>query len=172
MIGTTSSLITMMNKEYKAFNESKSTMVPLKEKIDRAIVEEKNEKASELMEELFQDNNFINTQQVIAYAKTMKTQGKTKELWQQLNTMYLKNPSASYADFSRDISTIIDYPSPELKKLWMERQMEWGSQDVEFLKDYYTNFNTDENTVIIEQVLEVVYEQNPVKKTAICTMTF
>ncbi|TVZ15408.1 DUF2194 domain-containing protein [Maribacter sp. MAR_2009_72] len=161
LIGTTSSLITKMNKEYKAFNESKSTMVPLKEKIDRAIVEEKNEKASELMEELFQDNNFINTQQVIAYAKTMKTQGKTKELWEQLNTMYLKNPSASYADFSRDISTISDYPSPELKKLWMERQMEWGSQDVEFLKDYYTNFNTDDNTVIIEQVLEVVYEQEP-----------
>ena len=161
LIGTTSSLITKMNKEYRSFNKSKETMVPLKEQIDRAIVEEKNEKAADLMEELFQDNNFVNTQQVIAYAKTMKERGKTKELWEQINKMYLKNPSASYADFSREISVISDYPSPELKKLWMERQMEWGSQDISFLKDYYNSFNTVENANIIEQVLEVTYELEP-----------
>lgn len=161
LIGTTSSLITKMNKDYKAFNESKETRVPLKEKIDRAIVEEKNEKASDLMEELFNDNNFINTQQVIAYAKSMKERGKTKELWEQVNKMYLKNPSASYAGFSRHISAISDYPTPELKKLWMERQMEWGGQDVAFLKDYYNSFNTKQNANIIEQVLEVVYELEP-----------
>lgn len=164
LIGTTSSLITKMNKDYKAFNESKGTLVPLKEKIDRAIVEEKNEKASGLMEELFQKSNFINTQQVVAYANSMKERGKTKELWDQVNKMYLKNPSASYADFSREISIISEYPTPEIKKLWMERQMEWGDQNISFLKDYYNSFNTQDNTKIIEQVLEVVYELEPTQE--------
>lgn len=164
LIGTTSSLITKMNKDYKAFNERKEEMVPLKEKIDRAIVDEENEKASDLMEELFDNNNFVNTQQVVAYAKTMKESGKTKELWEQINTMYLNNPSASYADFSRHISAISDYPTAALKKLWMERQMEWGNQDIAFLKDYYKSFNTSDNTTIIEQVLEVVYELEPTQE--------
>ena len=161
LIGTTSSLITKINKDYKAFNKSKETIVPLKEKIDRLVAEEKSEQASELMEELFEDNKFINTQQIISYATFMKQRGKTKELWDQIDKMYLKNPSASYAEFSWRVSSVSNYPSPELKKLWMERQMEWGKEDISFLKDYYNSFNTKENANVIEQVLEVLYEKQP-----------
>jgi tetratricopeptide (TPR) repeat protein len=161
LIGTTSSLITKIYKDYKAFNKNKETMVPLKEKIDRLVADEKSEQALELMEELFEDNKFINTQQIVAYAKFMKQQGKTKELWDQIDKMYLKNPSASYADFSRRVSSISNYPSTELKKLWMERQMEWGKEDIFFLKDYYNAFNTKQNANVIEQVLEVLYTKQP-----------
>jgi tetratricopeptide (TPR) repeat protein len=161
LIGTTSSLITKMNKDYEAFNKSKETMVPIKEKIDRLIVEEKTEKATQLMEELFEDNKYINTQQVVAYAKSMKERGMEKQLWDRINELYLKNPSASYADFSRQVSYVSTYPSIELKKLWMERQMEWEEKDVSFLKDYYKSFNTSDNTDKIDQVLEVLNEIEP-----------
>ncbi|APQ16699.1 DUF2194 domain-containing protein [Maribacter hydrothermalis] len=161
LIGTTSSLITKMNKDYADFNKRKETMVPLKEKIDRLVVEEKTEKAAQLMEELFEDNKFINTQQVVAYAKTMKERGMEKQLWERINKLYLKNPSASYADFSRQVSFVSTYPSIEIKKLWMERQMEWEEKDVSFLKDYYQSFNTSDNIEKIDQVLEVLYEIEP-----------
>ncbi|WP_419212545.1 DUF2194 domain-containing protein [Maribacter sp. X9] len=161
LTGTTSSLISKMNNEYKQFNKSKQTLVPLKEKIDRLVAEEKNEKASELMEELFEGNKFINTQQIVAYAKFMKERGKEKELWEQLNKLYLANPSVSYANFANRISTLSDYPSLALKKLWIERQLEWESENILLLKDYYTSFNTLENAEIIEQVLEVLNTVEP-----------
>ncbi|MEP2279344.1 hypothetical protein, partial [Maribacter sp.] len=161
LINTTSSLITNTNSDYKSYNQSKQTMVPLKQKIDRLIVEEKTEEATNLMEKLFKDNKFINTQQIVNYAEGMEAQGKTDELWSQLNSLYLKNPSSSYADFSRDISTVSNYPSPAIKKMWMERQMEWGQNDVTILKEYYENFNTEDNTEIIEQVLEVLQTIEP-----------
>ena len=161
LIGTTSSLITKTHKDYKAFNESKATMVPLKEKIDKLVVEEKTGQATKLMEELFQDNKFINTQQIVSYAKFMKDSGKENELWQKLDELYMKNPSASYADFSRLITAISDYPSKKTKQLWMERQMEWDEKDISFLKDYYNSFNTEQNAEKIEQVLEVLYALEP-----------
>ncbi|MEP2236805.1 MAG: DUF2194 domain-containing protein [Maribacter sp.] len=161
LIGTTSSLITNTKSDYKSYNQSKQTMVPLKQKIDRLIVEEKTEEATNLMEKLFKDNKFINTQQIVSYAEGMEAQGKTDELWSQLNSLYLKNPSSSYADFSRDISTVSNYPSPTIKKMWMERQMEWGQNDVTILKEYYENFNTEDNTEIVEQVLEVLQTIEP-----------
>ncbi|MDP5061889.1 MAG: DUF2194 domain-containing protein, partial [Maribacter sp.] len=161
LIGTTSTLITNTNTDYKSYNKSKQTMVPLKQKIDRLVVEEKTEEATNLMEKLFKDNKFINTQQIVAYAEGMNKQGKSNELWSQLNDLYVKNPSSSYADFSRDISTVSNYPSPAVKKMWMERQMEWGQNDVTILKDYYQNFNTEDNSKIIEQVLEVMYTLEP-----------
>jgi len=161
LISTTSSLITKTNKDYKAFNESKATMVPLKEKIDKLVVEEKAAQATKLMEELFEDNKFINTQQIVSYAKFMKDNGKEKELWQQLDELYTNNPSASYADFSRHIIAISDYPSKKTKQLWMERQMEWNEKDIRFLKDYYNSFNSEQNAEKIEQVLEVLYALEP-----------
>ncbi|WP_282075788.1 DUF2194 domain-containing protein [Maribacter aquivivus] len=164
LIGTTSTLITNTKSDYKSYNKSKQTMVPLKQKIDRLVVEEKTEEASNLMEKLFKDNKFINSQQIVTYAKSMEAQGKTDQLWSQLNELYLKNPSSSYADFSRNISSVSHYPSPTVKKMWMERQMEWGQNDVSILKEYYDNFNTDYNTEIIEQVLEVLYTIEPTEQ--------
>lgn len=161
LIGTTSTLITNTKNDYKSYNKSKQTMVPLKQKIDRLVVEEKTEQATNLMEKLFKDNKFINAQQIVTYAEGMEAQGKTEELWSQLNGIYLKNPSSSYADFSRSISTVSNYPSPTVKKMWMERQMEWGQNDEAILKEYYQDFNTDDNTKIIEQVLEVLYTIEP-----------
>ncbi|MGO4921355.1 DUF2194 domain-containing protein [Maribacter spongiicola] len=172
LIGTTSTLITNTNSDYKSYNKSKQTMVPLKQKIDRLVVEEKTEEATNLMEKLFKDNKFINTQQIVSYAESMEKQGKTDELWSQLNGLYLKNPSSSYADFSRDISSVSNYPSPAVKKLWMERQMEWGKNDVTILKDYFQNFNTEDNSKIIEQVLEVMYTLEPTENNKLTYYEF
>lgn len=172
LIGTTSTLITNTKSEYKSYNKSKQTMVPLKQKIDRLVVEEKTEEATNLMEKLFKDNKFINTQQIVTYAEGMEKQGKTVELWSQLNGLYVKNPSSSYADFSRDISTVSNYPSPGVKKMWMERQMEWGQNDVTILKDYYQNFNTEDNSKIIEQVLEVMYTLEPTENNKLTYYEF
>ena len=172
LIGNTSTLITNTKSDYKSYNKSKQTMVPLKQKIDRLIVEEKTEEATNLMEKLFKDNKFINSQQIVTYAKGMESQGKTDQLWSQLNGLYLKNPSGSYADFSRDISTVSNYPSPAIKKMWMERQMEWGQNDVTILKEYYNNFNTDDNTEIIEQVLEVLYTIEPTEENKLTYYEF
>ncbi|CAN0604625.1 unnamed protein product, partial [Ectocarpus sp. 12 AP-2014] len=83
------------------------------------------------------------------------------ELWSQLDQLYQKNPSNSYADFSRDISIVSNYPTPTIKKMWIERQMEWGQNDPVLLKEYYQNFNTEDNTEIIEQVLSVLYSLEP-----------
>ncbi|KKN80124.1 hypothetical protein LCGC14_0333170 [marine sediment metagenome] len=172
LIGTTSTLITTTKSDYKSYNKSKQTMVPLKQKIDRLVVEEKTEQSTNLMEKLFKGNKFINAQQIVTYAEGMEKQGKAEELWSQLNDMYLKNPSSSYADFSRNISTVSNYPSPAVKKIWMERQMEWGQNDVAILKEYYQDFNTDDNTEIIEQVLEVLYTKEPTEENKLTYYEF
>ena len=161
LIGTTSTLITNTNNDYKAYNRSKQTMVPLKKKINRLVVEEKTKEATNLMEKLFDNNKFINSQEIVTYAEGMEAQGKTEELWSQLDQLYQKNPSSSYAGFSRDISIVSNYPTPTIKKMWIERQMEWGQNDPALLKEYYQNFNTEDNTEIIEQVLSVLYSLEP-----------
>lgn len=164
LVGTTTSVVGQTNNEYSKFNNSKETLVPLGKQIDRLIAEEKPEQASVLIENLFEDNKFINKNQIISYAQFMKQLGKKKELWNQLNELYTTNPSKNFASLAYTVSKINGFPSQETKKIWLERLLEWQSENTEILKDYYTSFNTPDNEKTITQILETLATVQPNKE--------
>lgn len=87
------------------------------------------------------------------YAKYMSWEDRGEEVWKMLEEHCLKHPKAENILYSKQLSTIIDYPNDLVKEKWMSAQMLVTPNDKDLLNSYVANFYTPENQEKIKTAL-------------------
>jgi len=139
-------------------------MTPLSDLVNRYVADDELKKATDLIEKNFRTNPNASSDLWAEYSDYMVWQKRENEIWNTLDSYYLRFKSKNNADLSRKIHTISDYPSNVDRKKWLNRQLDWNTKDVEVLEEYVDYFNTSDNTTAIRKVLKQLVALRPNSK--------
>ena len=148
-------------EELNSFNDNRFLLKPFHTKISDLIEKGDVLGATNLIEAYLDQGNNLDIQEWRTYLEYLGWQDRTNRFWYTLNKAYNQNASEKMASYAKIFSKEIGYPTVEKSELWLLRQIEWGTTDLEVLKEYVSNFNNEKNKIKIHNILERIYSLEP-----------
>ncbi|MGB3143383.1 MAG: DUF2194 domain-containing protein [Maribacter sp.] len=159
-------------EELKFFSMLKNSMFSFEDQLVRYDVDDQLIMATNLIEGYLRINPGLNTDMVLKYADYMVRQDKKAQLWKTLDEFYSKSPSASKAAISKKVNKIAPYPNKETRKIWLERQLKWNTNDKEVLLEYLDYFDNPSNAKQIRTVRKQLFLMDTSPKYTIDFVTY
>lgn len=131
----------------------RKSLVPLENQLKKLVSNDNIPEAVELIEDYLSENGQSNKALLKKYATYMSWQNKGNAFWDKYNLYYLKSQDSLLPDLSYELSKIVYYPTNEVRQLWLERQLKFNTKNCSVLNEYYDDFNTPENILMIKHVL-------------------
>ncbi|WP_291864627.1 DUF2194 domain-containing protein [Maribacter sp.] len=159
-------VLSVVTKDYELYLKNKKLMTPMADLVNRYVVDGELNKATDLIEENFKTNPNASSDIWLEYAEYMAWQKRENKVWKELNSYYLRFKSKNNADISRKVNDIVGYPNDAERKVWLTRQIEWKSKDINVLSEYVDYFNTKPNHKQIREVLKKLVTIQPNSKNS------
>lgn len=156
-----SALLRSMAEQKRNYEYLRVSLMSFEDKLENYVADDNLPMATQLIEAYLEENIDAHSSVLKKYALYMVWQNRLEALWNTLNDYYLRHPNSTMAALSKEIQVLADYPSEEIRKLWLERQLDWDTNDIEALKEYYDYFNLPQNSDRICEVLKKLAQLNP-----------
>lgn len=154
-------IIAKVNKERDIFYDLQASLMSFGDRLKRYVANDNLPQATQLIENYLKVNPMASSQILMDYAQYMVWQGKEDLFWKTLDTYYQKNSNEKIAFLAHNLNLIVGYPTTEVRRLWMNRQLKHNTTNVVCLKEYYNHFNTLDNSENISKVLKKLSELSP-----------
>ncbi|EAR02550.1 DUF2194 domain-containing protein [Maribacter sp. HTCC2170] len=150
--------------DYRTYKNDRTVLMPLMQLVEHYVSNNELESATNLLEQRINEGVNLSGDQWSDFAKYMTWQKRGSEIWPILERVYQKNQSIKLSEISRRISYQTAYPLKKIRERWLKRQINWGTKDLDVLREYVDYFNVEEYKDQVARALKRLKEHHPSPK--------